>query len=313
MRTILEKLKRTIRDPGVLFSLLHITAFGATAGVASPVFGLAAASLALSFGFSAIKSKLIPNNLTMQNGTPLFTNGTVLGVIAAVSAASGNLPSTIISSLFAASNMTKGAEMNKWVSLKAIGQKLLPGDDIVSRTVKNTVFSAEFIASAGAFSVAFFGIGPIASLGMGAATATLVTLGSSDNNLLQPLWRKIPGLSRAYETISATKDFVQENVFRQEPKPKSDIPVSDLAMSRYVMAAISSSYAFASAVKAVSGAANNDMNDVAEGLALAFGHVCAAQGNSTIGDFQRDVLDRAKHSAPRSRCVGLRTHRPDRG
>jgi len=144
---MLQNTVKIAKDPGVLFSLLHASTFLVTSGASSPAFAIAMGSLGLSVGFSAVQKKVIPNNLTIPNGAALTTNGIILSSITALSIASSNVPTAIISGLYAISNTSKGLEMGGKKNLKTLGNYLLPKNDLVSRTIKNTAFSAEFIAS----------------------------------------------------------------------------------------------------------------------------------------------------------------------
>ena len=268
---MLQNTVKIAKDPGVLFSLLHASTFLVTSGASSPAFAIAMGSLGLSVGFSAVQKKVIPNNLTIPNGAALTTNGIILSSITALSIASSNVPTAIISGLYAISNTSKGLEMGGKKNLKTLGNYLLPKNDLVSRTIKNTAFSAEFIASTGAFAVGYNGIGPMAGFGMGAATATLLTLGTSNNDIDNPTWKKIPGATAAFNNAVKIKEKITSI-------PSTGAPIGDVAMARYVMGGISVSYGVASFLSHKSGFGNE---------ILALGHVFSAAANIIIGNFQR--------------------------
>lgn len=285
-----QKLFNTFMDIGVLYSTLHIASFALVTGVASPAFSLAALSYAISLGFSAAQNKVIPNKFNIPKGMALTTNGGVLSVIAGLSILSGNIPGAIIGGLFSLSNTSKGLEMAGKPNLKTMGQRLLPSQNRISKLLKNTVFSSEFLASGAAFTIGFYGIGPAAIAGMALATGTLLTLSSSKNNIKNPTWHKIPAAKPAFDAVA---HLTQKTPFIKTSFSPST-PVSDLAMSRYVMAFISASYATATILSQKAGFTHDIVfmgysigNEV-----LAVGHSFAAVANAKLGNFQRG-LDKA--------------------
>ncbi len=150
------------KDPGVLFSTFHAITFAATAGLASPIFGLGALSLAAAVGLKARQeintSKGIQPSNTWFNkkGGAMMVNGGILSAVATTSFALGVPAAGIISAFFSVSNFSKGLEMNgSPYSLKALGQTWLPVEGVskpvkwASTFLRNTVFSAEFLGGVG--------------------------------------------------------------------------------------------------------------------------------------------------------------------
>lgn len=292
-----------MKNPGVLFSLLHVAAYGVAASFTGPLFFLALGSLAVSAFFSAKSNGLIPesnlfsklgmpkvdkffSDLGKKPGTALFTNGLFLAGITAVGLVTGAAPLILASAgLFAVANMNKGAELNNWLSLSTIGGKYFSGDEPWKKLVRNTVFSSEFLASAGAGAIALFSGGWLAIPFVAMSVGTMAILGMSNNSSSQPLWKKIPFSQSIFGGISK----IGQKLFGIKPPEAHQKPVEDRAMARYTMAGMSLGYALTTAFAAV--ATGIATGGIVPAIGLAF--LAAAQigtyyGNRQLGDVIRN-------------------------
>lgn len=316
----MKKLISIVKDPGVLFSTFHAITFGATAGVGSPIFALGAVSWLAAVGLktrqeiNASRGIQPSNTWFNKKGGAMMVNGGILSAVATTSFALGVPAAGLISAFFSVSNFSKGLEMNgSPYSLKSLGQKFLPVEGVskptkwASTLLRNTLFSAEFLASAGAFTVGYVGAGAWAAVGLAVSgTALVLAANAQQKKDAVPRWRSV---AHNLKEAAAQVTPVQIQNALSNTKILNNIRslnISDTAVVRGGMAVASASYGMASLV-----------SDKETAVTLAVGQIFACAANARLSWLQHTVFDKMgaapKPPVPQNLSVGQPEHKPHHG